>query len=200
MREVTTILFNNFETLDVFGPIEILGRLKDHFNPQFYSRNGGIITSSQNVPIVTRPLSEFSSTNYIMLIPGGIGTRDMVKDKTFIDNLALLSKSAEYILTVCTGSILFSKTGLLNARRATSNKRAFAWTKIESPDVNWIKKARWIKDGNMYTSSGVSAGIDMTLGFISDLLGHDVAKQQSIEIEYDWKEDPEWDPFSEIYK
>ena len=63
----------------------------------------------------------------------------------------------------------------------------------------WVNKARWINDGNIYTSSGVSAGIDMTLGFISDLLGYEVAKKQSIEIEYDWKEDPLWDPFSDIY-
>jgi type I restriction-modification system DNA methylase subunit len=96
-------------------------------------------------------------------------------------------------------SILFSKTGLLNNKKATSNKRSFFWTKNESPEVNWIKKARWIKDGNIYSSSGVSAGMDMTLGFISDLLGYDIAKKQSLEIEYDWKEDSEWDPFSELY-
>jgi len=199
MREICTILFNNFETLDVFGPIEILGRLKDHFDPQFYSQNGGIIVSSQNVPVVTKPVSEISARDYILLVPGGIGTRDLVKDAIFIDSLNSLAKKAEFVLTVCTGSILFSKTGLLNERRATSNKRVFSWMKIESPDVIWIKKARWIKDGNIYSSSGVSAGMDMTLGFISDLLGYDIAKQQSIEIEYEWKDDSDWDPFAELY-
>ena len=108
-------------------------------------------------------------------------------------------EDAEFIFTVCTGSILFSKTGLLYGKKATSNKLYFETTK-ESPDVNWIKKARWVKDGNIYTSSGISAGIDMALGFISDLLGYSIAKQQSNEIEYDWKEDPDWDPFSELYK
>ena len=199
MREISVILFNDFETLDVFGPIEILGRLKEHFHPQFYSPNGGIITSSQNVQVVTKPMSEINSDNYILFIPGGIGTRELVKNEGFINNLKLLSQKAEYIITVCTGSILFSKTGLLNNRKATSNKRVFFWAKNESPEVIWIKKARWIKDGNIYTSSGVSAGMDMTLGFISDLLGYEIAKQQSIEIEYDWKENPEWDPFSELY-
>jgi putative intracellular protease/amidase len=199
MREISAILFNDFETLDVFGPIEIFGRLKEYFNPQFYSPNGGIITSSQNVQVVTKPMSEINSDNYILFIPGGIGTRELIKNESFINNLKLLSQKAEYIITVCTGSILFSKTGLLNNRKATSNKRVFFWAKNESPEVIWIKKARWIKDGNIYTSSGVSAGMDMTLGFISDLLGYEIAKQQSIEIEYDWKEDSEWDPFSELY-
>jgi len=199
MREISAILFNDFETLDVFGPIEIFGRLKEYFHPQFYSQKGGIITSSHNVQVVTKPMSEINSDNYILFIPGGTGTRELIKNEGFINNLKLLSQKAEYILTVCTGSILFSKTGLLNNRKATSNKRVFFWATNESPEVIWIKKARWIRDGNIYTSSGVSAGIDMTLGFISDLLGYEIAKQQSIEIEYDWKEDSEWDPFSELY-
>jgi putative intracellular protease/amidase len=199
MKDIATVLFNDFETLDVFGPVEVLGRLKDNFTVHFFSENGGIITSSQNVPIVTRPFSEFNSSNYILLIPGGVGTRELVNNKVFLDRLKSLASGADYILTVCTGSILFSKTGLLNGRKATSNKRVFFWTKLESPEVIWIKKARWIKDGNIYTSSGVSAGIDMTLGFVADLLGNDTARKQSTEIEYEWKEDSSWDPFSEIY-
>jgi putative intracellular protease/amidase len=199
MRKIITILFDNFETLDVFGPIEILGRLKDHFHIVFISRDGGIIRSSQDVPILTQPMADLNASNGVLLIPGGIGTMELVRDETFVNSMKSLSRQVEYILTVCTGSILFSKTGLLNGKKATSNKRLFSWAETESPEVIWVKKARWIKNGNIYTSSGVSAGIDMTLGFIADLLGHDVAKQQSIEIEYDWKEDAGWDPFSDIY-
>ena len=64
------------------------------------------------------------------------------------------------------------------------------------PNVNWIKKARWVKDGNIYTSSGVSAGMDMTLGFVADYIDYDTAQQQSREIEYNWQEDPDLDPFA----
>jgi len=199
MREVASVLYNDFETLDLFGPVEVLGRLKEHFKVQFYSPDGGVITSSQVVPVVTRPFTEIPPSGYILLIPGGIGTRELVKDEVYIEMLKSLSENAGFILTVCTGSILFSKTGLLNGKKATSNKRVFTWTSMESPEVCWVKKARWVKDGNIYTSSGVSAGIDMTLGFISDLLGYDTAKQQSIEIEYNWNEDSTWDPYSDIY-
>jgi putative intracellular protease/amidase len=199
MREVITLLYDNFETLDAFGPIEILGRLKEHFRIQLISQKGGIITSSQNVRIVTQSISEIYPANYILLIPGGIGVIELVKNKIFINSLKSLSQKAQYTLTVCTGSILFSKTGLLNGKKATSNKRLFPWAAKESPEVIWIKKARWTKDGNIYTSSGVSAGMDMTLGFVADRLGYDIAKQQSFEIEYDWKEDATWDPFSDVY-
>jgi putative intracellular protease/amidase len=199
MREIVTVLFDYFETLDVFGPVEIPGRLKEHFNIQLCSMEGGIVTSSQNVKVVTQSLAEVNASPYILFIPGGVGTRELIKDDIFIGKLKSLSRNAEYILTVCTGSILFSKTGLLNGKKATSNKRVFSWAEKESPEVIWIRKARWMKDGNLYTSSGVSAGMDMTLGFVADILGYDIAKQQSIEIEYDWKEDAAWDPFSEIY-
>ncbi len=199
MKRMITILFQNFETLDVFGPVEIMGRLKDHFNLQFVSQTGGIITSTQNVPVVTETLAGLSGAGNILLIPGGLGVANLLKDDQFVNDMKSLALKAEYILTVCTGSILFSKTGLLNGKKATANKRLFSWAIQESPEVVWIKKARWVKDGNIYTSSGVSAGMDMTFGFIADLLGHDVAKQNSIEIEYDWKEDAGWDPFADLY-
>ncbi len=137
MSAVATILFDNFETLDVYG---------------------------------------------------GLTAR-----------LAGLAENARYVLTVCTGSVLFSKTGLLDQRRATTNKRVFSWAPSEAPRVSWIKKARWVRDGNIYTSSGISAGIDMAFGFISDLFGYDTAKRESMAIEYDWKDDPDWDPFSDLY-
>ncbi|MFZ1976939.1 MAG: DJ-1/PfpI family protein [Bacteroidota bacterium] len=199
MTDIITILFNDFETLDVFGPIEILGRMPQHFNPEFYSFDGGIVASSQRVVTATKAFSEMHSESYILLIPGGIGTRNLINDARFIDNITQFARNAEFILTVCTGSILFSKTGLLDGKKATSNKQVYAWTGKESPKVQWVKKARWIKDGNIYTSSGVSAGIDMTLGFISDIIGYETAKQQSIEIEYNWNENPECDPFAELY-
>lgn len=198
MYEVVIILFDDFETLDVFGPVEILGRLKEDFKIRFYSIEGGIIKSSQGVPVLTKPISQFPENNYIILVPGGMGIRELVDDEIILNHIKNLSKHAEYILTVCTGSILLSKTGLLDGKRATTNKRVFKWTN-EFPEVNWVKKARWIKDDNIYSSSGVSAGMDMALGFVADLLGYEVAKKQSIEIEYDWKEDSTWDPFYEIY-
>ncbi len=199
MLTIAAILFDNFETLDVFGPIEVLGRFPEKLKPEFYSMNGGIITSAQKAPVVTNSFAQIAPNNYALLIPGGIGTRDLVNDRDFIGSLSRLAGNAAYILTVCTGSVLFSKTGLLNGKRATSNKRAFSWALKESPKVNWVKKSRWVKDGNIYSSSGVSAGIDLAFGFISDLLGHNVAMKESTVIEYDWKDDPGWDPFAELY-
>jgi transcriptional regulator GlxA family with amidase domain len=199
MRELVTVLFNDFETLDVFGPIEVLGRLKTEFLPQFYSMHGGTITSSHAVPVLTRPFADIATTDYVLFVPGGMGTRSLVEDEEFVGVLRSLATKAEHVLTVCTGSILFAKTGLLDGRRATSNKRTFGWTGTAAPGVHWIKKARWVRDGNVYTSSGVSAGIDMALGFVADTLGIAVAEQQSAEIEYLWNRKADIDPFADLY-
>jgi len=198
LRDVITVLYDDFETLDVFGPIEVFGRLPEEFSPRFFSMAGGIIRSTQNVPVMTEPLADLKSSRYILFIPGGIGARDVINDREFIAALKSLAANAEFVITVCTGSILLSRTGILDGKRATSNKMAFAWTKT-SPGVTWIKKARWIRDGTIYTSSGVSAGTDMALGFIADQFGKPVATRLSREIEYEWNENPEYDPFADLY-
>ncbi|AJI73515.1 hypothetical protein FTDG_00558 [Francisella tularensis subsp. novicida GA99-3548] len=200
MLEIVTILYDDFETLDVFGPIEVLGSFKDIFKINYYSINGGIVSSSQAVEINTKDFSQVISKEYVLFVPGGIATRQLINDKNLIAKLTKLAIDAKYIFTVCTGSSLFSQTNLLNGKKATSNKKALNWTKSIAPDVIWVDKARWVKDGNIYTSSGVSAGIDMSLGFIADLLGYQVAKQKSIEIEYSWQEDPNIDEFADFYK
>ena len=99
-------------------------------------------------------------------------------------------------VSVCTGSALLAKAGLLDGLRATSNKRAFEWVMAQGPQVTWIRKARWVKDGRFWTSSGISAGIDMTLGLISHLLGRERSLEVARRAEYLWNEDRNDDPFS----
>ncbi len=90
---------------------------------------------------------------------------------------------------------LLAKTGLLDNHNATSNKKAFEWVRSISNDVKWIRNARWVADGKYYTSSGVSAGMDMALGFISDLFGKDKANQIANDIEYIWNSNKETNVF-----
>lgn len=192
--DVNVLLFNDFETLDVFGPVEILGRMSN-VNMNFFSVEGGVITSKQKTQIVTLSIKDIDPTG-ILVIPGGQGTRQLVNDVSFIEHLREVALMSEYCLTVCTGSALLAKTGLLDGRRATSNKRAFEWVKSVSNQVKWIEKARWCIDEKYYTSSGVSAGMDMCLGFIADLTDKATAEDIAWGIEYVWGSDKECDPFS----
>lgn len=192
---VGILLFEDFETLDVFGPVEIFGILPEHYQVFFYSFSGGLIKNSHGVRVETRHIDDIEKGVDIFLIPGGYGTRKEVNNAALIDKITQISQLSKFILTVCTGSALLAKTGILDGRRATSNKRAFEWVITQGQNVNWIRKARWTKDGQFYTSAGVSAGMDMTLGFLSDIHGIEFARQTAFRIEYQWVEDMENDNF-----
>jgi transcriptional regulator GlxA family with amidase domain len=103
---------------------------------------------------------------------------------------------AERMLSVCTGSALLAKAGLLDGRRATSNKQFFDLARQQGPKVQWVEEARWVEDGKFVTASGVSAGTDMELGVIAGLYGRNVAEQIAALTEYEWQSDPTRDPFA----
>lgn len=195
MTSFNVVLFEGFETLDAFGPAEIMGRMPDDYKMGFYSPDGGIMVSAQNVRVETSPFAAMD-VGGILLIPGGMGTRKLVGDAGYLDCLKAFAKKARFVLTVCTGSALLAAAGMLDGRRATTNKIAFDWVRSVRPEVNWQKKARWAVDGNIYTSSGVSAGMDMVLGFVGDLHGNERAREIARYIEYCWNEHMDDDPFA----
>lgn len=192
---VTVLLFDDFETLDVFGPVEIFGRLSQHYSIVFGSLQGGLITNSHGVSITTEKIETSPSLIDIFLIPGGYGTRKEVHNTALIDAIAKIASSCKYVLTVCTGTSLLAKTGLLDGKNATSNKIAFNWVKTTGDHVLWNERARWVVDDKFYTSSGVTAGMDMTLAFVADTLGRETAIKIAREIEYNWIEDKDDDSF-----
>lgn len=193
--EIAILLFDEFETLDVFGPVEIFGRLTDLYSVKFYSLHGGQIKNRHGVKVLTEKLETLTEYIEVFLIPGGLGTRKEVENKILIDKIIEISNLSKYVMTVCTGSALLAKTGLLDGKEATSNKRAFAWVMTNGANVIWNKKARWTVDEKYYTSSGVSAGIDMALGFLADRHGVELARKVASEIEYNWTEDKNNDTF-----
>jgi putative intracellular protease/amidase len=195
MMDVGVLLFDNFETLDVYGPVEILGRLTDTYSIHFYSLEGGLVSNRHGVTALTEKLDSIHTGTGIFLIPGGYGTRVEVNNPSLITAIRTISEASDYVLTVCTGTALLAKTGLLDGRNATSNKRAFDWVCSTGEKVNWIKRARWVVDGKYYTSSGVSAGMDMTLGLLNDLHGYEFAREIAFQVEYRWQENKEEDDF-----
>ncbi|MFW2177846.1 MULTISPECIES: DJ-1/PfpI family protein [unclassified Moraxella] len=195
MQHITALLFDDFETLDLFGVVEVFGRLPEIYTCHFVSLTGGLITSSQNVQIQTVAVADFHLPTDIFLIIGGKGTRQLVNDSVFLQQVKDFANQATFVLSVCTGSALLAKAGLLDDKSATSNKLAWQWVIAQSDKVNWIGKARWVVDGKFYTSAGVSAGMDMAYGFLADQHGIELARQKAHEIEYHWQEDPNDDSF-----
>jgi transcriptional regulator GlxA family with amidase domain len=195
MKDISVLLFDDFTLLDAFGPVNVFSPLSRFFGVGIFSMKGGIVTASPGIRMETRPVSE-APEDGILLIPGGFGTRKLVEDVEFIRELKDLAVRAPAVFSVCTGSALLARAGLLKGVRATSNKLSFEWVVSQDPGVSWVRKARWVHDGKFYTSSGVSAGIDMALGFVRDELGSGAAESVCKGLEYVWNDDCENDPFA----
>ena len=195
MHTLTALLFDDFETLDLFGPIEMFGCLPEHYRLQFASLSGGIIRSKHGVAMQTVAVTELAYQTDIVLMVGGMGTRQQVYHKPFLQALRALVEHADWALSVCTGSALLAKAGVLDGKRATSNKLSWQWVISQSDKVDWVEQARWVVDGKFYTSSGVSAGMDMALGFIADRHDIETARQIANYTEYRWQENSDIDDF-----
>jgi transcriptional regulator GlxA family with amidase domain len=193
---VGAVLFERFELLDFFGPLEMFGLLEDGARISVVAEKAGAIKSSSGpcgfAETTMADVSEFD----VLLIPGGIGTRRQMTNTEFLASLKRLAVASRIVATVCTGSLLLARTGLLDGREATSNKRVFQFVKSSAPAVRWIAKARWVEDGQYFTSSGVSAGMDMTLAVIAKLCGREKSSEVATRAEYEWNDDSSWDPFA----
>jgi transcriptional regulator GlxA family with amidase domain len=196
---VGVVLFDGFELLDVFGPLEMFGLLPDQFELYLIAESGDIVASNQGPRSIVDFGFDSSPQFNILLVPGGSGTRREVDNAVLLEWLRSQAENARYVTSVCTGSALLARAGLLDGRRATTNKAAFDWVASQSDQVDWQKQARWIKDGPFFTSSGVSAGMDMSLALIAEITDLDTATQVAIWSEYEWHQNPDWDPFAAIH-
>lgn len=205
VRRVAVALFEGFTVLDVYGPVQAFascripredGTLQRLFEICSMAEQSGVVPAGEG----PASYAEYSFANApafdILLIPGGFGTRTAVNKAPFLSQLAAASQRAAVTATVCTGSALLARTGLLDNRPATSNKLAWNWVLQQGPRVQWIRHARWVDDGTIITSSGVSAGIDMALSLIARLNGRELALAAARFMEYRWHEDAGDDPFA----
>jgi transcriptional regulator GlxA family with amidase domain len=193
---VGVVLFDGFELLDVFGPLEMFGVLPSRFEISLLGPRAGPVASAQGPRSVVDYAYGDAPASDIVLVPGGIGNRPLLEDRAVLDWLARYCATAGYVTSVCTGSALLAVAGLLDGYRATSNKRAFEWVRELGNGVEWVPEARWVVDRNRWTSSGVAAGIDMALALIAHVYGSEVAYSVADGTEYDWHVDPDWDPFA----
>lgn len=196
MKTIGALVFPGFQTLDLFGPLEMFGWLPEEFKILTVGETSGHVTSRSGQRLaVDRLLSEGSDYD-LVLVPGGPGTPVEEASELINDWIRAVSRKADVMMSVCTGSALLASTGILDGRNATTNKMDFKWAVPFGPKVNWIGKARWVKDGKYFTSSGVSAGMDMSLAVIAHLLDKATAQHVAKCAEYLWNEDASSDPFA----
>ena len=125
LRRISVVLFDGFELLDVFGPVELFSLVPDRLAIEFTGPEAGPVASSQGVQVIATIGYDAAATPDIMLIPGGPGTRRLVRDEAFLSWLRAWATPASLVTSVCTGSAVLAAAGLLDGYRATSNKAAF---------------------------------------------------------------------------
>ncbi len=198
MRTVGALVFPGFETLDYFGPIEMLGGMGEQVKVVTVAERPKPVASVHGQRIVVDATIAQSDAYDVLLIPGGDSALEECISNEMLKWIKDASAKAERVLAVCTGTIILGMSGVLDGRRATTNKMDFTATVHHAPKVDWVKEARWVRDGKFYTSSGVSAGMDMTLAVLADLYGMEVAENMAISCEYEWHKDANRDPFAKL--
>ena len=195
MLTLGALLYADFELLDLYGPLEMFGTAADEVSIVTIAETAGAVASAQGP--ATLATCDFSNAPELdlLLVPGGVGTLPALDNTVLLDFLRERGAAARVTMSVCSGSALLARAGLLDGRRATSNKMFFQLASSQSEAVIWVENARWVVDGPMVTSSGVSAGTDMALAVIEDLFGTQRAEQIAVYTEYQWHRDANTDPF-----
>lgn len=201
-RNVAIFIFDEVEVLDFAGPFEIFSVTG--------LRNGGeapfkvstiaeksLITARNGLQITPTYLLENSPKFDIILIPGGggfhpdgtpFGSRREMHNQVVLDWIIEQNKTAELVLSVCTGSLILAKAGLLEGLKATTHWKAEEGMRAAAPNTELLMKERWVDNGRIILSAGVSAGIDMSLYVVGKLLGKVAADETATYIQYDyWK-------------
>ncbi|HIG44582.1 MAG: DJ-1/PfpI family protein [bacterium] len=205
MKKLTlgAVLYPGFELLDMFGPLEMFTTLPPEMLQvvMVAQHKGPVTAGSMSQAPMPSVIAEYDFTDApqldLILLPGGMGTIPELENEVLLQFLRERAAKAQITSSVCSGSALLARAGILDGRRATSNKQFFSLAVSSSDKVEWVERARWVDDGNVVTSSGVSAGMDMALAIIARLFGNETAEKISNGAEYTWHRDADEDPFAD---
>ncbi|HHW84643.1 MAG TPA: DJ-1/PfpI family protein [Chloroflexi bacterium] len=196
-RNVAILIFPGVELLDFAGPFEVFSAARINFETPERLFNVFTVAESREplrcynpVTVIPDYTLETCPPADILVVPGGYGTRSAVTRPQLIEWLRTRANTAEVMTSVCTGSFLLAQAGLLTGRAATTHWGSIQRLRDAYPEVEVREHARWVDEGVVVSSAGVSAGIDMALHIVARLYGADAARVTARWIEYDyWNQD-----------
>ena len=189
-RRIAIVLFDGVEELDAAGPWEVLSywtrrHPEDGWEVVLTSRDGAAVTAAKGMVIGAHVSFEQLGAVEVLLHPGGGGTRPLQRDRRHLDWVREQRQRVPLMTSVCTGSLVYASAGLLAGRPATTYWSAFDELTAADPSIEVRPDDRFVDDGDVVTSAGVSAGIDMALHLVVRLAGADRARQVRRGIQYD---------------
>jgi transcriptional regulator GlxA family with amidase domain len=193
-RNVAILIFPEVEVLDFAGPFEVFA-VTDELNEAklFHTftvaESAATVRARNGLQIV--PDHNFASapTVDILIVPGGFGTRPLLDNSAVLDWVRRHAKQAEIIASVCTGSLVLAKAGLLDGRPATTHYLRHELLRELAPTATVHEDRRFLDSGAIATSAGISAGIDLSLHLVARLHGTAIAVQTARYMEYHWRND-----------
>ncbi len=192
MRKVGILIFPDVEILDFCGPFEVFsvaGRIAapGSFEVFTIAEGTGPIRTHNGLSVNPHYRLDDCPSPELLLIPGGLGTRPLIKNAPLLDWIRTRSAQAELTLSVCTGSLLLAKAGLLEGKDATTHAAAMDLLRQLAPQTTLHPGRRYVDNGTIITSAGIAAGIDMSLHVVERLLGAEVALETASYMEYPWQ-------------
>jgi len=179
--KIAILLFDNFTALDVVGPYEVLSKIPNS-KIYFVAETTGVYQDSKGLQLVADTSFEYLPTADIVLIPGGFGIDALLTNHQVINWITNAHLHSKWTVSVCSGSLLLGAAGLLKDRKATTHWNRKAQLAAYCSD---IVDERYVQDGKLLTSAGVSAGIDMALYLLSLIMGEKYAQIVQLGMEYD---------------
>lgn len=179
------LIYDKVEELDLVGSWELIGLLAERGlceKPKLISLNSMTPSGEHGLRFSADYHFTDSLQPDVLIVPGGSGARIVIKDPDVINYLKKAAENCHSILSVCTGMYLMQKAGLFKHKRATTH-----WAFLEhlkKDNTVTVVEERYVKDGNIWSSAGVSAGMDMCLAFIADYYGENVASNIQLDAEY----------------
>ncbi len=189
-RHIGIVLFAGVEELDAVGPWEVLAfwtrtHPEDGYAVTGLSRDGGVVECAKGLSILAQHSFADAPPLEVLIHPGGRGTRPQVDDPGHLDWVRRQRAAVPLMASVCTGSLVYAAAGLLAGRPATTH-----WSTLDrlaelDPTIEVRPDDRFVDDGDVITSAGVSAGIDMALHLVARLAGPERAREVRRGIQYD---------------
>jgi transcriptional regulator GlxA family with amidase domain len=189
-RTIGILLFDDVEELDAVGPWEVLASWTSAFPDDGWqvttvSRDGGTVRGAKGLGLVAAHSHAGSPPIDLLVHPGGRGTRPQLQDEAHLDWVRAQAERAELVTSVCTGSLVLAAAGLLRDRPATTHWASLDLLAELDPTIDVRPDDRWVDDGDVITSAGVSAGIDMALHLVARLATPERSAEVRRHIQYD---------------
>lgn len=189
-RHIGIVIFEGVEELDAVGPWEVFAdwtqaHPEDGWTSSCISRDGAAVSAAHGLRIGAHHAFDTAPDLGVLLLPGGHGKARLLADPSFLEWVRAQRAVVPLMTSVCTGALVYAAAGILRGRPATTH-----WAHVDrlrelDPTIDVRPDARFVDDGDLITSAGVSAGIDMALHVVGRLAGADRAARVRREIQYD---------------